>query len=331
MKSRSTLVFDSPLVPKSSRRPRTRKARRSPLQGSLSELLNSKDGSASGMTDISLEASIGPLSIDNEKIPNVLKCSISWDGKDRETILESVEVPVLEVESVDQISLMDTCKTVFARQACKNGLNSNDRVLTHSLAGPAPFTVDGSLCPTGRNGDSWLAPGSTVWAKTAYHDWWPAEVMDERSLECTKNNHIGHILVQLYGSKEHAWLEPARDLSEFDYCYEERSRNPLQAFQDALKQALCKHVHTSPRTLLERCLDNPKSSYQHDKLGTWQTSSNTSNNSADEGRSLRKRKMKVHFDELTCAENPKRRNRRLRIMRYLGLMAPVGSPFSLQH
>ncbi|KAM6593088.1 hypothetical protein CsatA_000791 [Cannabis sativa] len=45
------------------------------------------------------------------------------------------------------------------------------------------------------------------------------------------------------------------------------------------------------------------------------------------GRGKRERKPKLHFDDITCPLNPERRVRRLRIMRYLGLTPPVGSPF----
>ncbi|XP_062117394.1 uncharacterized protein LOC133831206 isoform X2 [Humulus lupulus] len=47
----------------------------------------------------------------------------------------------------------------------------------------------------------------------------------------------------------------------------------------------------------------------------------------ERGRGKRERKPKLHFDDITCPLNPERKVRRLRIMRYLGLTPPVGSPF----
>ncbi|KAK7825524.1 hypothetical protein CFP56_033083 [Quercus suber] len=60
-----------------------------------------------------------------------------------------------------------------------------------------------------------ITPGSVVWAKTAYKTWWPAEIMDERSTSAdSKNQDTGrHVLVEFYGSRDNAWLDPARDLS----------------------------------------------------------------------------------------------------------------------
>ncbi|XP_031482143.1 uncharacterized protein LOC116252176 isoform X2 [Nymphaea colorata] len=46
------------------------------------------------------------------------------------------------------------------------------------------------------------------------------------------------------------------------------------------------------------------------------------------GRGKRKRKPKLHFDETTFSAKSVKKLRRLRIMRYLGLVAPPGSPFS---
>ncbi|KAG6482488.1 hypothetical protein ZIOFF_059119 [Zingiber officinale] len=315
----------------------------------------------------------------------------------------------------------------------KTGSNSNDRVGTHSSA-QSPISSDGSLCSTERKINCWLSPGNVVWAKTAVHEWWPAEIMDDKSIESTRDNLTGHVLVQLYGSEERSWLEPDRDVSQFDQalvymilcsmtsllgfhfnhpclhgelhsflwslrlhaealllssvvfqllgsnriqscsssldvawcigtkeggqfnpllepkssehtwfcsqansnvyfvqCFEERSKNPLQTFQDALKQALSKRAHLSPKASPNRHLNGAKISYQPEKCDTWQSSRKTSNSLDVEGRGQRKRKVKVHFDEMSRMPTSKRKVRRLRIMRYLGLMAPIGSPFSLQH
>ncbi|CAI9261527.1 unnamed protein product [Lactuca saligna] len=50
--------------------------------------------------------------------------------------------------------------------------------------------------------------------------------------------------------------------------------------------------------------------------------------SSGRARSKRERKPKVHFDEVSCPLYTSRKVRRFKIMRSLGLAAPVGSPFS---
>nr|XP_043612824.1 uncharacterized protein LOC122584825 [Erigeron canadensis] len=72
----------------------------------------------------------------------------------------------------------------------------------------------------------------------------------------------------------------------------------------------------------------------HDQLsdrGDSSSSSRVGTGWTGRARSKRERKRKVHFDEVTCPLYTSRKVRRFKIMRSLGLAAPVGSPFiSLQ-
>ncbi|KAH7691934.1 hypothetical protein IHE45_01G032000 [Dioscorea alata] len=70
---------------------------------------------------------------------------------------------------------------------------------------------------------------------------------------------------------------------------------------------------------------------QSDDMFNITSSSRTKDECVDEGRGKRKRKLKVHFDELNFPEKSVRRIRRIKIMRYLGLVAPAGSPYSVAH
>ncbi|PON43749.1 hypothetical protein TorRG33x02_333050 [Trema orientale] len=56
-------------------------------------------------------------------------------------------------------------------------------------------------------------------------------------------------------------------------------------------------------------------------------SSRTEDDILEKGRGKRERKPKLHFDDITFSLKPERKVRRFRIMRYLGLTPPVGSPF----
>ncbi|EXB75917.1 hypothetical protein L484_022594 [Morus notabilis] len=55
--------------------------------------------------------------------------------------------------------------------------------------------------------------------------------------------------------------------------------------------------------------------------------SRTEDDFLERGRGKRKRKPKIHFDDIIFELKPERKIRRLRIMRYLGLTPPAGSPF----
>ncbi|XP_065638694.1 uncharacterized protein LOC112038886 isoform X3 [Quercus suber] len=133
-----------------------------------------------------------------------------------------------------------------------------------------------------------ITPGSVVWAKTAYKTWWPAE------------------------------------------CFEERSCNPMEDFQDALKQALQRKEYLSSCGQLFKSLDGLNHSDQQDQSSDKWTSSISSRAEHDflvKGRGKRERKPKLQFDEVTFPLTSTKKVRRFRIMRYLGLSAPIGSPF----
>ncbi|KAK3226644.1 hypothetical protein Dsin_006506 [Dipteronia sinensis] len=113
-------------------------------------------------------------------------------------------------------------------------------------------------------------------------------------------------------------------------CFEERSCNSMEDFQYALKQALSQrkeHISSCQKS------ESPEWSYlpdQQDQLsdkGTSSISQGTGSDLPERGRCKRERKPKVRFDEVTFPHKSTRKDRRLKIMRYLGLIAPIGSPF----
>ncbi|XP_074353329.1 uncharacterized protein LOC141692406 isoform X1 [Apium graveolens] len=174
-----------------------------------------------------------------------------------------------------------------------------------------------------QNGDVCLTPGSVVWAKKASQMWWPAKVLIVKvlALDSGIEDTGGLFRVHYYGSEKSDWVDPARDLSPFEECFEERSCNPSEEFQEALKQAIHQKEHQS----LSRKLFVP------DKGHVCLNSTNSSETEHDclvKGRSKRRRKPKVHFDELNVPSKSVKDSRRLRIMRSLGLAPPIGSPFA---
>lgn len=323
-------------IPKSCRQPRTATSSRAhtylplPLslpcnrgQGSINDISSTKEKSPESSTNSMDKGNDGPVSRHREAMAelSLFPCTTFWKGPEEGILLNTFEVPVTINES---------------RNSCKNRnirSYSDDYVRTSEV--PLPSPPDNSTSPVSGNADAWLRPGSVVWAKTLYHEWWPAEVVDGKfDRKCSGSQHAGYVLVQLFGNNQQTWVDPIGDLSQFDHCYEERSINPLTAFQDALKQALCKHGHTSPRIQSDGSSGELKSSTPHEhSLDEWSTpsSSRTKDDFMEGGRGRRKRKLKIHFDELTFQEKPMRRLRRLRIMRNLGLAAPAGSPFPLSH
>ncbi|KAK4799196.1 hypothetical protein SAY86_024561 [Trapa natans] len=96
-------------------------------------------------------------------------------------------------------------------------------------------------------------------------------------------------------------------------------------------QVLDDKDETDPHRLLFESPDTKTfSNQQQQSLGGLTLSNPTEleDESSERGRGKRKRKPKVHFDEeLDPPLKSVKKVRRLRIMRHLGLMAPLGSPY----
>ncbi|XP_075639610.1 uncharacterized protein LOC142611382 isoform X1 [Castanea sativa] len=231
------------------------------------------------------------------------------------------ETTVVEVETIVQNENFGSCSDRNVGEQSSDTARSLEFTPKKSQV-----TESNSFC---------ITPGNVVWAKTAYKTWWPAEIMDERSTSADSKNQDtgGHVLVEFYGSHDNAWLDPARDLSlleDVSKCFEERSCNPMEDFQDALKQALQRKEYLSSCRQLFKSLDGLNHSDQQDQSSDKWTPSISSRAEHDflvKGRGKRERKRKLQFDEVTFPLTSTKKVRRFRIMRYLGLSAPIGSPF----
>ncbi|KAF5188739.1 hypothetical protein FRX31_021669 [Thalictrum thalictroides] len=231
----------------------------------------------------------------------------------------------------------------FSLEACTNRINvqnkSGDAAIL--LSSPNKSTSQLTECS-----DVQATTGTIMWARTSHQIWWPAKIVEGRSAPVSTNDQdaCGHVLVQYYGNDELAWVDPVGNLSEFDECFEERSCNPMEAFQDALKQALRIKDQLVSSRQLDRSPDRLMDTSQHESdptlvyISTPVAQSNkwieSSSSREEDGyherrRGKRQRKPKLHFDEVSFHNKSIKRMRRLRIMRFLGLTAPVGSPFSL--
>ncbi|KAG2682807.1 hypothetical protein I3760_10G002100 [Carya illinoinensis] len=247
-----------------------------------------------GLSNVTMN-SLNDRNAEGEQLPEhpLVQCC-KFQDKELRFSSDFSETLTVEVETVAQNELFDT-------------LSERSVECT-----PSHATETNGFC---------ITPGSVVWARTASHMWWPAKITDRRynSADTRNQDTGGRVLVEFYGSNDIAWLDPTRDLSQLEDCFEERSCNPMEDFQDALKQALqgkeclssCGELFKSPDDLNDS--DQQYHSSQDDFL--------------ERGRGKRERKRKLHFDEVTFPLMSAKKVRRFRIMRYLGLSAPIGSPF----
>ncbi|KAK9158685.1 hypothetical protein Scep_005259 [Stephania cephalantha] len=248
------------------------------------------------------------------------------NGENETAIANSAAIPLTEFE-FSQTTVLNNYDN-RTDEGCKIGEVDNEYCALNKSALLLPEC-----------NDLWMTPGSTVWAKNGSQIWWPAKIMGEQSTSVSEEDNCvtGRILVQYYGNDKCVWLDPAGDVSQFNECFEERSCNPMEAFQDALRQALNTKEQPSCCKQLDTDLDKAMAMGQHEQSSDAQSdkciessSSKTKEKFVESGRGKRTRKPKVHFDEVNFSANKSaRKMRRFKIMRYLGLAAPIGSPFSL--
>ncbi|KAK2418266.1 hypothetical protein P8452_62498 [Trifolium repens] len=265
-------------------------------------IIDSSPGSSSGevrFSNVTANSSLERrMAIKQFSKDTLVRCNKFQEGRPV-CSSESFDVPVAELDSVD---------------LCGN----RDFKMSESTPRESSVSDNSSLAVT---------PGNVVWARTSCQMWWPAEIIEERCAlsDCVSD---GLVLVQFYGNHPSAWIDPATDISIFEDSFEERSNNPSNDFQEALQQALQRKAQLSSCQNLspDRSAHSNRQERSAGKY-TSPSSSGTKNDSQERRRGKRERKPKVHFDEETYPMKTERKDRRLKIMRYLGLAPPVGSPF----
>ncbi|TKY62094.1 PWWP domain [Spatholobus suberectus] len=277
----------------------------------------SSPGSSSGevrlsnVTASSLQEGRMPMKQFSEDM--LVRCSIYQEGRPV-CSSEFFDAPVVEVDSAVRDESLNLGGN--SRDAC------NERIDISKMSESTPLESSVS-----ESSSVAVTPGSVVWARTACQMWWPAEVMEETPALSNPGSD-GHVLVQFYGNLPSTRIDPMTDISNFEDSFEERSNNPSEDFQQALKQALQRKAQLSSCQKLtpDRSAHSDQQEHSFDKCTSTSTS-RTIDDFQERRRGKRERKPKVHFDEVTYPMKSDRKVRRLKIMRYLGLAAPIGSPF----
>ncbi|KDP29201.1 hypothetical protein JCGZ_16590 [Jatropha curcas] len=309
-------IDNIPNYPKQQRRPVPK--RRSDFSSFFSSSASSISNSGSSQHGL-LNATMAG-SVDNEieekallELP-LIQFKKSADKKSK-MLSDFYRAPVTGFDSVAQNISIDQCGD--SKQTSATTMES-----THEKSQVAESS---SIC---------VVPGNVVWAKMDREVWWPAEIVGETASVVDSRSRVldGRVLVQFYGKHRSAWVDPATDLSQLEDCFEERCCNTMDNFQDALKQALKRVEGLSSREQLIGSPDGSEQPYKQDQSSNEQTSSLASKTGSDflkTRKGKRKQKPKICSSEATFPPKSAGKVRRFRIMRYLGLIAPVGSPFCL--
>ncbi|TYH22094.1 hypothetical protein ES288_A04G099500v1 [Gossypium darwinii] len=262
-------------------------------------------------------SSVTLTNFDDKQDGNIVDDSIAFSGscdKRSRFVLNFYEFPALEAEPIAPDTASDPC----SGRVVQNVVEQKSDVKKLQVRGST------GVC---------ITPGNVVWAKTACQVWWPAQIIEKRSVlvDSTIQQTEEHVLVKFYGKHDSAWINAARDLSMLEDVSIGFVYNLMENFQDALKQAIvqrkkhiksCKQLPGSPDPF-------PQSDRQDKKSGKHASSlsSKTGSNLVRQVGNKKEGKPRIHLNgarfPLKSGEGP----RRLKIMRYLGLTAPMGSPF----
>ncbi|KAL2340027.1 hypothetical protein Fmac_007967 [Flemingia macrophylla] len=195
----------------------------------------------------------------------------------------------------------------------------------------------GSKSETSEEGaNSSVALGDLIFIKLRGGSWWPAQVVDENSVnESVKPSKRskrmpGEVLVRHYGSYTYSYADPITCGSEFKTILEQNDGSLRKIFLQALEKDL-------PST--KSCKSKGSSSSKLKETSSKSAADKRKSNGQDKERSTIKRQKQKEMldgDVSICictqetnslGQSPELSSRRIRVMENLGLIAPAGSPF----
>eukprot|EP00252_Welwitschia_mirabilis_P006534 TRINITY_DN17419_c0_g1_i1.p1 TRINITY_DN17419_c0_g1~~TRINITY_DN17419_c0_g1_i1.p1 ORF type:complete len:206 (+),score=50.38 TRINITY_DN17419_c0_g1_i1:461-1078(+) len=173
--------------------------------------------------------------------------------------------------------------------------------------------------------------GSLLWAKLDLANidkssWWPAQVVDERTVseDNIYNDKVeGGILVRYYGSCIYVWLDPCSSFSEFQKNFKGKNSSPIVEFFALLEENNCgKSCVESNKQSNEL-----KSSPMQKKSEKSTTKRKNIGNDCAVHRAEKNNEIHPPNKQGSPVDDSGKNVRKLRVMRNLGLAAPSGSPY----
>ncbi|ESW09646.1 hypothetical protein PHAVU_009G144400 [Phaseolus vulgaris] len=178
-----------------------------------------------------------------------------------------------------------------------------------------------------------VAFGDVIFIKLRGSSWWPAQVVDEnsvnKSVKPSKRSKRSprDILVRHYGSYIYSYIDPIKCRAEFKTILEHNDGSLRKILLQTLEQDL-------PSTKSSRSKGSslkPKGTLSKDAAGK-----KKSNGQDKEQNKIKHKKQKDMSNEdkdsqshetSSLEKSPELSSRRIRVMENLGLIAPAGSPF----
>lgn len=201
-----------------------------------------------------------------------------------------------------------------------------------------------------------MRPGDVTWVKIEDSKWWPAQVVDEKSISTgnkPKKKRECKTLVRLYGTYEYLYVDFLQCRSEFDDIFKQNTSEIRKKFQETLEALSSRSVDKSETSNLvsgskesqytekkicihknnSRKRDSPTNPLEAaSEKKTPKRTSVRKKDMSDESRKIPKEMDVSKSDGTDVAphlfKSPDRSIRQVRLMQKLGLIAPEGSPFS---
>ncbi|BAT78428.1 uncharacterized protein HKW66_Vig0101000 [Vigna angularis] len=175
--------------------------------------------------------------------------------------------------------------------------------------------------------------GDVIFIKLRRSSWWPAQVVDEnsvnKSVKPSKRSKRSptDILVRHYGSYIYSYVDPIKCRAEFKKIIEHNDGS----LRKILLQTLEQDLPSTKSGRSKRSSLKPKGSSSKDSAGK-----KKSNGQDEEQNKIKHKKQKdmsnddnagQSHETSSLGKSPELSSRRIRVMENLGLIAPAGSPF----
>ncbi|KAK8950688.1 hypothetical protein KSP39_PZI003072 [Platanthera zijinensis] len=137
--------------------------------------------------------------------------------------------------------------------------------------------------------------GEILWCRINSGSWWPVQVVDENCVAFKpKRKKKDQILVRLYGTFEHMYVEKANCISKTEKIYEEENRSSREIFEKALEEDLSRMKSGYPSEgRLSKSIENVKEKDEASR-GKGQRKGN-----------LKRAKIEANSPLVDCSDNPK--------------------------
>ncbi|XP_020211020.1 uncharacterized protein LOC109795870 [Cajanus cajan] len=181
-----------------------------------------------------------------------------------------------------------------------------------------------------------VALGDVIFIKLRSGSWWPAQVVDENSVNKSvkpsnrRKRLPGEVLVRHYGSYTYSYADPIKYGSEFKTILEQNDGSLRKILLQALEKDL---PSTKSHRSKGSSSSKPKGTSSKNAAGK-----RKSNGQDEEQNTIKRQKQKETLDgdasqshvtdeTNSLGKSPELSSRRIRVMENLGLIAPAGSPF----